>query len=629
MARARDWIHWIGVLAVLGVCSAGRGADRVLAQTQTASPAAERSFVIPATKGTASVAVRVVADASGRPVPGANVTAIVFGDPAAAGIPNAASITFQTVAVTDLQGRALLRGLTTGRVRLSARHQSFVPLIHGQDRPGEDGTYVPIYDGEFKGEIEMRLKRGGAVAGSVLDERGDPVVGVQVHLLRRQLVQGTVRFARFAVDQTDDRGAYRVSGLTPGQYVVGVLPTYVERDAADPELEAFRSGLLPAQDAGGSAELDQFVGVEVTPGRMVIFSPWSPPPLIGEDGRATGHAATFYPGTTSTSTATAVTIDAAETRAGLDFQLHTATLSRVAGYVVDPGGGSPDRTALVLRPRTIDEGIDQPAEFQSNAGTSGVFGFAFVPAGAYTVEARSVWKPGGVDQGFESLAAVVPVIVGDQPVRDLVVRLSPGVPFSGRVQVETGAALSSLAGFRVVLRTHGSTTLGTMTHTATTREDGRFTFESVTAGRYSIAISDGPSGWYATAALLDGRDVLDDALTIAGARDDALVMISSLRTEVRGTVRDTQGRATTAGWVIVFPVDHADWRITRRVHATRPNADGSFEILALPPGQYRIAVADAESGQWRDPAFLEQLQRTAQTFSLGPGEKTTQTLLKR
>ncbi len=82
--------------------------------------------------------------------------------------------------------------------------------------------------------------------------------------------------------------------------------------------------------------------------------------------------------------------------------------------------------------------------------------------------------------------------------------------------------------------------------------------------------------------------------------------------------------------MIIFPLERAYWTgAARRVQATRPDSDGSFAFLrTLPAGQYLLAWADAEVGQWQDPSFLEQLVKRAQPIALDDATTLRRTLVK-
>ncbi len=84
-------------------------------------------------------------------------------------------------------------------------------------------------------DVTVRLARGAAIAGRLLDEAGEPVANANV--LVEQLVEtGGVRStrARRAV-QTNDIGEYRVGSLPAGVYVVSVV--------TPPQAQVLRTGV--------------------------------------------------------------------------------------------------------------------------------------------------------------------------------------------------------------------------------------------------------------------------------------------------------------------------------------------------------------------------------------------------
>ena len=92
------------------------------------------------------------------------------------------------------------------------------------------------------------------------------------------------------------------------------------------------------------------------------------------------------------------------------------------------------------------------------------------------------------------------------------------------------------------------------------------------------------------------------------------------------TLRDSSGRPTSDGTLIVFADDSRYWTPqSRRILATRPSTDETFSFANLPAGDYRlIAVADVGQDQWLDRAFLRQLYGAAVSLKLADGEKKTQ-----
>src|SRR5262249_52000573 len=114
-------------------------------------------------------------------------------------------------------GNFKLTGLSPGAYILNAQAPGYVAsdvstenAIH---RIGEDVT--------------INLVKGGVITGRVTDEAGEPIVGVSVFSSRLRGLESKSRGfpgesfgAR--VGMTDDRGVYRIYGLLPGIYIVGI-----------------------------------------------------------------------------------------------------------------------------------------------------------------------------------------------------------------------------------------------------------------------------------------------------------------------------------------------------------------------------------------------------------------------
>jgi hypothetical protein len=95
-------------------------------------------------------------------------------------------------------------------------------------------------------------------------------------------------------------------------------------------------------------------------------------------------------------------------------------------------------------------------------------------------------------------------------------------------------------------------------------------------------------------------------------------------------VRGAGGPDATA-IVLVYPVDTAAWSssgaLSRRMRTARAARDGSYQLQALPAGEYYVvAVQEDLIGDWQDPALLQALARLARTVRLLDGEQKTENL---
>jgi hypothetical protein len=153
---------------------------------------------------------RVVAE-DGQPLTGASVTAVAVGKASISAI---------------VSGTQAVKCDAEGNFKVTELAHGVYSLLVGA--PG----YVNVTDQSRKyriGEnVVINLVRGGVITGRVTDEFGEPVIGVRVSADRVRDSEGrpdTVGNSLNTLNtprMTDDRGIYRIYGLEPGAYVVGV-----------------------------------------------------------------------------------------------------------------------------------------------------------------------------------------------------------------------------------------------------------------------------------------------------------------------------------------------------------------------------------------------------------------------
>jgi hypothetical protein len=541
------------------------------------------------------------------------VTAVVIGE-----------ATYVKNTVTDRDGRALLLGLTKGRVRVSSGHSGFLSWTYGAERPGEDGTYITVAEGQQVPAITIRLKRGAVIAGTITNDAGEPMVGVNVQAFRRRFSGGRQVFTGVAeMDFTDDRGAYRIRNLIPGDYLVGVVPqTHQEvvTGGADTNAEDPMTFFDQAESRG--------LILNVEDGRLIMSQPL---PLQLSDGRRLGYPPTFFPGAPA-SNASIITIGPSELRASVDFQLDPAPVVEVSGRIAGLLDHMLVRATLALVPVADDGRVVVTAQHTAVAGASGLFRFGFVSHGRYVLEVRANENIAGLTP----MRASVPLSVTDVPLTDLVVPLNEGMTVRGQVRFSTGAMTSifeQLRGVQVTLtRAPGEWTSGSAHSRGMLAGDASFEIYGLSPGDYIARVEGLPYGWLASTAMHDGRDTLDFGLHIEpGVNvEDLIVTVTERLPEVSGVLRDNADRPATAGWVILFPADKSQWTGTgRRIQGVRPGTEGRFVFRSVPPGSYLLIAADAESGQWLDPSFLEKLAPRATRITVKGNEPPPPIVLRK
>ena len=106
---------------------------------------------------------------------------------------------------------------------------------------------LQVDDGQRVGDVVIPMWKHGAISGSVVDEAGEPLIGVQVRAFQRRIVSGRRRILDGPAALTDYCGFYRIPNETPGEYLVA----FVWREASVPmEVWDLRRSLPPGDPRG-------------------------------------------------------------------------------------------------------------------------------------------------------------------------------------------------------------------------------------------------------------------------------------------------------------------------------------------------------------------------------------------
>jgi hypothetical protein len=541
---------------------------------------------------------------------------------------------------------------------------------------------VTLAAGQHLADLVLRLMataRSGSISGTVVDEHGEPAVGVRLLLLTRNAGGSGPRFWQRGGATTDDRGAFRVSAVSAGQYVimtpsalVGVPGSTLEtvetlRRANTSTAELQRqlssigavSGNLPPPPAGSAERLE--VGDSVLPlGRLAR------PPVPAPNGRWLVYPTQFHPGTTSFASATRIDLDEGEVRSGLQMQLRPVPAVRVSGTLTGPAGAGAN-LAVQLVAADADGLQADLAVASTISDGSARFLFPVVPAGEYAIKvidvprlsslrstSTTIETPTGALTvpsttrvappslpADPTLWARQPLSVGDSDIEGVTVALSIGARVSGRLEFDgpsprpTPAQIASLR--LNVMRPSGRSIAGDMAPgtsavnpAARIEGDGSFATQGLPGGPYLFAILTPPPGWFFRGAMLSGRDVSETPLDL-GPEDvrDLVLTLTDRPTILAGGIRDRGGAAAPAGsYVLAFPVDPARWRnygtTSRRIALARTTDGGQYEFRHLPPGEYfAIATGAGAPRDYQAAETLESLARLATRVRLREGVRTT------
>jgi Carboxypeptidase regulatory-like domain len=542
---------------------------------------------------------RVVAADNGRPVKRARVFI------AAAELPGGRGM------LTDDDGAFDFADLPPGRYTLTASKSGFIGLSYGQRRPLQAGTPLQLLDGQQLKGVDFALPRGGVISGRVSDETGDVMPGVGVSVMRYQYLQGDRRLVPAGQGQTDDRGAYRIWGLNPGEY-------YISAVARGEGLGGRGAALATAGGRGGAAV---FAGR----GRGPTQS-GSGAPATGDDQNQLMYAPTYYPGVGSVGEARAVTLGVSQELTGIDFNLQLVRTARISGHVENPDGSWAGMGNVNLMPQgNTRAGGPAGNAYGGRIGWDGQFTISDVPPGLYTLRARN-------NDRDAPLTASQPLAVNAGDVDNVVVILQTGGSLSGTIVFQPGTTSPPADLTQVRISAPSADADDNMGPVANPRvnKDGSFTMDGVTVGSHFIRPNGGGNlrGWTLKSVTIDGRDVTDTPIGIRSGQKigNVVVTFSDKVNEISGTVADDQNVPVTEFTVLAFSTDSSVWRAqSRHIMTARPDQTGTFKIRGLPAGEYYLVTVDpAEQGEWFEPAYLNQHRQDATRLTLSDGDVKTQ-----
>ena len=521
---------------------------------------------------TATLSGRVVDFTTNEPVPGVLVQ---IGGPA-----NAAEIAAEN-------GTFEFTNLPAGSYTVSARRNGYLP-DYGSPRPGARGRTTVDLESGGRGDITVRLLRGGVIAGQVLDADGRPVEGALVTAAQRIFSGGRRRLMPFAnsggLPTTDDEGRFRVTSLPPGRYVLSAMP----------------------QDE---------------------------PPRTTLTGPVTNLGIrTYVPNATDLSEASVIELGPGERHLDVTIVLARGRPAALSGIALLADGSPAVGASINLRgaQQNLDEVLNFALHRGSTTDASGRFHLDNVMPGRFVVDA---WSRDGHRVGeapVEMAGTDIEAVVLQETIVTLRGRFvrDDGTPVVARSHFPTSEGPGALCVLEVV----GSFESPSGCFPTT---DG-FEIRDAAVGRYwlSAMSSEGDS----VRLILQGsRDITDEPLVVSPEVRNEPITITLSRAKqgsVTGTVTDTLGHPQDGVPVVVFSTDPKRWWVpgARYVKRWTTNGKGVFTVDRLAPGEYFVATA-SDVDDWAfsqngdlDPDLLETLRAHATIVNLVDGETRTVSL---
>ena len=495
--------------------------------------------------------------------------------------------------VTGSNGEFQFSSLPPGPVSLTAEKATYLQTTFpDRGRTIRSASRLAVLkDGETIDDVVVRLYRGSAISGIVVDAYGDPVDHATVSAMR--LVPGGQPETRSSTS-TNDLGEFRVARLQAGAYVLAVIPRRTGAEA---------------------------------------------PPSLGD--QPPHPIPTYYPGAISADQAQPITLERGQSMTGVEVVLAEGTPILVTGVVVRRDGEAV--TTAHVNARSSGRGMLGMDHTGASVGADGTFRLLLNP-GEYILQAYvHPTKPGPQASGTEQ-TGIVRVSVGAGAAESITIVTGSGASASGRVVFEGTSPPPPVPGgpLHIPLYSRDGMCRSNQAKVSadwTFRVDGLMGVCSqppqLTFGR-----------WTLKAVIRGGDDLLGSAITFESGQhlDNLQIVFTDRRSELTFRVSDDRGQVTQEYVALVFPTDKARWTdnplavrtfylpppdVMREMQRGAPAQPSGAappqrrEMMGIPPGDYFvIAVDDIAHEDTRAPAILERLATSAVRVTIGEGAKT-------
>ncbi len=499
-------------------------------------------------------------------------------------------------AVTDSSGHFLISGVPVGAANVLAELQGYFGSLQFGGYPRI--VFLPAtVTAEKPADVHISMIPWSAISGRVTDSSRKPISNLQIFVLRSDYYEGKVVFHIVDKKNSDDRGAFRIFGLPPGEYFVVASPLAVARDAASAV-----SGAVPVK--------------------------------------------TFYPGVTDISQAVPIVLKGGEDRTGVDLQVISESAVVISGKAITSLPPGPITVSLMPH-NNIYATADFVGGAKLTANSDGTFQIPNVMPGTYDLFVRmpiaeEANTPNPPERLIEPWAiGRTTVDVHGSNVSNVNILVTSGVDIKGRITVDGkpfppdlhlpfgfGDTDGRIGGPDDEL---GSILAQPFRYSPRIGADGSFLFPNLPPARYRFyeAISGLPERAYLFDILQDGKSVYDNDLVVDTQSAGPLeVIIKTDGGSIEGTVFGADRKAVAAGSSVVL-VPPQNRRQNPELYKVSPtDAQGHFSMNPVPPGLYALfAWENVKPDAYMNADFMRQYEGRGVPVNVSANLKLTTELV--
>jgi hypothetical protein len=251
---------------------------------------------------------------------------------------------------------------------------------------------------------------------------------------------------------------------------------------------------------------------------------------------------------------------------------------------------------------------------ETTAGQDGRFAFQSLWPRDYEVRAESADASADLDAAvMEGREAAVTL------------RLEGLFEVAGQVDWKReGESIVELPGVRVHLAPAGASVWNESS--ALVQKDNSFQLKGVRAGRYRIAVSQVPEGYYLDSVRLSGIEAMGETVELHRGYGPIVLRLEPRPGIVNGRV-ELKGEDAT---VILCPVEEKLRRYPEYIRSAKTGSESRFSFEGLRPGEYYLWAFDLpEARDFEDTLLVEKLRPHAAKVRVERGETATVELKKR
>lgn len=466
-------------------------------------------------------------------------------------------------------------------VMLREPTQERIYAFSNRSEPLYWGIRVTVPPGGVAERIDFALTRGAVITGKALDERGQPVTDGWVTCLwfdsrvaSQPELRNVIKTSEYGFGwrmmwepvRTDERGAYRFSGLSAGAYRV----------------------VFEHKDKGK-------------------------------------YLNTFYPNATDETKAATIELRAGAEAANIDVRLSPRPKFAVSGRMIDAQTNQPLPNLSWGYYQMIDHG-QETARLNDFVGYSGAQGEIQVDN---LLPGKYVAYIGKAESARDLYCDPAIFEIRDDDVTNVEIKVYRGASISGRAVIEwttDPATLAKLTDLRLgVLNFSSSPSVFTPFYpSAQIAADGSFRLSALRPGKLRIQPENFPKGFTLWSVERNGREQQDWVFDLAAGEQlsGVRVVIAHSAGAIRGQIK-AEGETSFSGRWMVFLKGVRGAPTLGFMNAV--DGQGHFVLDGLAPGTYTVSVARFGRSEGNSP--FEDGAHGEQTVTVSNGKETPVTII--